>query len=155
MKQSADAGKEGPASADGRETKRSGGRKRNGCCLSEASFIHFPTAAKRSSPAGAALNFWFFWVKPKERNIPIQKQKEMKTFYITLITSILLIVGGFICPPIGIIDSSVLTAVGLLLAFATLAQVPTLMEAARNGQRIRLTKGDFSAEVSSENPPQA
>ena len=55
----------------------------------------------------------------------------------------------------GIIDSSVLTAVGLLLAFATLAQVPTLMEAARNGQRIRLTKGDFSAEVSSENPPQA
>ena len=155
MKQSADAGKEEPASADGRETKRSGGRKRNGCCLSEASFIHFPTAAKRSSPAGAALNFWFFWFKPKERNISIQKQKEMKTFYITLITSILLIVGGFICPPMGIIDSSVLTAVGLLLAFATLAQVPTLMEAARNGQRIRLTKGDFSAEVSSENPPQA
>ena len=140
-------------SADGREAERRGGRKRNGCCLSEASFIHFPTAAKRSSPAGAALNFWFFWVKPKERNIPIQKQQEMKTFYITLITSILLIVGGFICPPMGIIDSSVLTAVGLLLAFATLAQVPTLMEAARNGQRIRLTKGDFSAEVSSENPP--
>ena len=79
----------------------------------------------------------------------------MKTFYITLITSILLIIGGFICPPMGIIDSSVLTAVGLLLAFATLAQVPTLMEAAHNGQRIRLTKGDFSAEVSSENPPQA
>ena len=151
--QLADQGREGPASADGRETKRSGGRKRNGCCLSEASFIHFPTAAKRSSPDGAALTFWFFWVKPKERNISIQKQKEMKTFYITLITSILLIVGGFICPPMGIIDSSVLTAVGLLLAFATLAQVPTLMEAARNGQRIRLTKGDFSAEVSSENPP--
>ena len=116
---------------------------------------HIMVGVKRSSPAGAALNFWFFWFKPKERNISIQKQKEMKTFYITLITSILLIVGGFICPPMGIIDSSVLTAVGLLLAFATLAQVPTLMEAARNGQRIRLTKGDFSAEVSSENPPQA
>ena len=113
---------------------------------------HIMVGVKRSS---AALNFWFFWVKPKERNISIQKQKEMKTFYITLITSILLIIGGFICPPMGIIDSSVLTAVGLLLAFATLAQVPTLMEAARNGQRIRLTKGDFSAEVSSENPPQA
>ena len=111
---------------------------------------HIMVGVKRSS---AALNFWFFWVKPKERNISIQKQKEMKTFYITLITSILLIVGGFICPPMGIIDSSVLTAVGLLLAFATLAQVPTLIEAARNGQRIRLTKGDFSAEVSSENPP--
>ena len=54
-------------SADGREAERRGGRKRNGCCLSEASFIHFPTAAKRSSPDGAALTFWFFWVKPKER----------------------------------------------------------------------------------------
>ena len=63
-------------SADGREAERRGGRKRNGCCLSEASFIHFPTAAKRSSPDGAALTFWFFWVKPKERNhrlVPSQK----------------------------------------------------------------------------------
>ena len=60
--------KKGPASADGREAERRGGRNRNGCCLSEASFIHFPTAAKRSSPDGAALTFWFFWVKPKERN---------------------------------------------------------------------------------------
>ena len=54
-------------SADGREAERRGGRNRNGCCLSEASFIHFPPAAKRSSPDGAALTFWFFWVKPKER----------------------------------------------------------------------------------------
>ncbi|MDY4551388.1 MAG: hypothetical protein SPD54_06125 [Parabacteroides sp.] len=38
--------------------------------MSEASFIHFPTAAKRSSPDGAALTFWFFWVKPKERTSP-------------------------------------------------------------------------------------
>ena len=65
--------------------------------------------------------------------------------------SILLIVGGFICPPIGVIDSSVLTAVGMLLAFAILAQIPTLIEAAKGGKTIRLQKGDFSAEVSSEN----
>lgn len=77
----------------------------------------------------------------------------MRTFYITLTTSIILIIGGFICPPMGIIDSSVLTAVGLLLAFATLAQVPTLIEATKNGQRIRLSKGDFSAEVSSDQAP--
>ena len=74
----------------------------------------------------------------------------MRTFRITLILSILLIVGGFICPPIGVIDSSVLTAVGMLLAFAILAQVPTLIEAAKGGKTIRLQKGDFSAEVSSE-----
>ena len=133
--------------------------------LFERSEFHpFPDRSKAKQPSRCSLDLLVLLgqakrtessvgAKPKERNIPIQKQKEMKTFYITLITSILLIVGGFICPPMGIIDSSVLTAVGLLLAFATLAQVPTLMEAARNGQRIRLTKGDFSAEVSSENPP--
>ena len=75
----------------------------------------------------------------------------MRTFRNTLILSILLIVGGFICPPIGVIDSSVLTAVGMLLAFVILAQIPTLIEAAKGGKTIRLQKGDFSAEVSSEN----
>lgn len=74
----------------------------------------------------------------------------MTTFRVTLILSILLIVGGFVCPPMGVIDSSVLTAVGMLLAFAILAQVPTLIEATKGGKTIRLQKGDFSAEVSSE-----
>ena len=40
----------------------------------------------------------------------------MKTFYVSLILSILLLVGGFLSPPLGIIDSSVLSAVGLLFA---------------------------------------
>ena len=74
----------------------------------------------------------------------------MRTFRITLSLSILLIVGGFVCPPLGVIDGSVLTAIGMLLAFAILAQVPTLIEAAKAGKTIRLQKGDFSAEVSSD-----
>ena len=74
----------------------------------------------------------------------------MRTFRLTLALSILLIVGGFICPPMGVIDGSVLTAVGLLLAFASLAQLPLLIEAAKGGRRIRLQKGDFTAGVSSE-----
>ena len=74
----------------------------------------------------------------------------MRTFYITLTVSLMLIVGGFLVPPLGIIDGSVLTAVGLLLMFATLAQVPSIIDAARNGKSIKLTKGDFTAEVSSE-----
>ena len=74
----------------------------------------------------------------------------MKTFHLTLVLSVLLIVGGFICPPMGVIDGSVLTAVGLLLAFAILALLPRLLEAASGGKTIRLQKGDFSAEVSSE-----
>ena len=72
----------------------------------------------------------------------------MKTFHITLATSVLLIAGGFLSPPIGIIDGSVITAVGLLLGFSVAAQIPALLSAARSGQSIRLQKGDFSAEVS-------
>ena len=73
----------------------------------------------------------------------------MKTFYLTLAISLLLIVGGFLFPPMGIIDGSVLTAVGELLMFGALAQVPALISAAKNGKSIKLTKGDFTAEVSS------
>lgn len=77
----------------------------------------------------------------------------MKTFYTTLIFSIMLIVGGFFVPPLGIIDGSVLTAVGLLLMFAVLAQVPGILQAVRDGERIKLSKGDFSAEVSRTSYP--
>ena len=73
----------------------------------------------------------------------------MKTFYLTLAISLLLIIGGFLLPPMGIIDGSVLTAVGELLMFGVLAQVPALISAAKNGKCIKLSKGDFTAEVSS------
>ena len=46
----------------------------------------------------------------------------MKVFYLTLAISLLLIIGGFLLPPMGIIDGSVLTAVGELLMFGVLAQ---------------------------------
>ena len=75
----------------------------------------------------------------------------MKTFHITLILSILLLVGGFLSPPMGVIDGSVLSAVGLLLAFASLSQLPLLAEAIRNGKSFQLTKGAITAEVSSSN----
>ena len=77
----------------------------------------------------------------------------MKTFYLTLALSILLIVGGFFCPPMGVIDGSVLTAVGLLFSFATLAQVPEIIKSARDGKTIRLQNGTFSATVSGEREP--
>lgn len=73
----------------------------------------------------------------------------MKLLYLNLTVSILLFIGGFFTPPIGIIDGSVLTAVGLLLMFAALAQLPTITDAIRNGKSIKLTKGDSSIEVSS------
>ena len=52
-------------------------------------------------------------------------------------------------PPMGIIDGSVLTAVGELLMFGVLAQVPTLIDAAKNGKSVKISKGDFTAEVTS------
>ena len=73
----------------------------------------------------------------------------MKIFYLTFAISLLLIIGGFLLPPMGIIDGSVLTAVGELLMFGVLAQLPALIDAAKHGKSIKLTKGDFTAEVSS------
>ena len=71
----------------------------------------------------------------------------MKVLYITSILSALLIIGGFFCPPIGVIDGSVLTAVGLLLMFAVVAQIP---DALRSGRRIKITHADTTAEISSD-----
>ena len=73
----------------------------------------------------------------------------MKIFYLTFAISLLLIIGGFLLPPMGIIDGSVLTAVGELLMFSVLAQLPAIIDAAKNGKSIKVTKGDFTAEVSS------
>ena len=73
----------------------------------------------------------------------------MKVFYLTLAISLLLIIGGFLLPPMGIIDGSVLTAVGELLMFGVLAQVPAFIDAAKNGKSVKISKGDFTAEVTS------
>ncbi len=53
----------------------------------------------------------------------------MRTLNITLTISLLLIVGGFITPPIGQIDGSVLTAVGMLVLFATVEKIPEAIRA--------------------------
>ena len=82
----------------------------------------------------------------------------MKIFNVTLIVSICLIVGGFLVPPVGIIDGSVLTAVGELFGFAALARVPEVLKSVRDGKSITFSKGDLKVDVSSksgEHPPEA
>lgn len=69
----------------------------------------------------------------------------MRVFTITFILSVALIIGGFFCPPLGVIDGSVLSAVGLLLLFATIDKMP---EAIKAGKSFKVSKGDFTAEVS-------
>lgn len=66
-------------------------------------------------------------------------------FWLCLITSIVLIVWGFILPPMGEIDGSVLTAVGELFGFATLA---VGYQALNEGLSTRISKGNVSIEVS-------
>lgn len=72
----------------------------------------------------------------------------MTVYRITLIVSILLIVGGFFCPPMGSIDGSVLTAVGLLLMFAVVEKLP---EAIAAGRSVKIQRGDTSLEVTAKN----
>ena len=75
----------------------------------------------------------------------------MKTFYATFILSVLLIVVGFFLPPVGVIDGSVVTSVGELLMFAVIAQMPSLVAAAKNGRSIKVQRGDASVEITSTN----
>lgn len=71
----------------------------------------------------------------------------MRIFRITFVLSVALIVGGFFCPPIGEIDGSVLSAVGLLLMFATIDKIP---EAIKTGKSIKIQKGDLELEVTKD-----
>ena len=79
------------------------------------------------------------------------RAKKTIPFWICLIVSIGLIVAGFCVPPMGIIDGSVLTAVGILFGFASLAQVPVIIEVAGY---VRMTKGDMTIEANSINQNQ-
>ena len=74
----------------------------------------------------------------------MMKVKRTIPFWICLIVSISLIVAGFCVPPMGIIDGSVLTAVGILFGFATLAQIPVIIEVAGY---VKMTKGDMTIEA--------
>lgn len=71
----------------------------------------------------------------------------MRVFYIAFFLSVALIIGVFFCPPIGEIDGSVLTAVGLLILFATVEKIP---EANKVGRLFKVSKGDLELEVSAK-----
>ena len=60
------------------------------------------------------------------------------------LTSIALFVASFIVPPTGVIDPSILKAVALMFAFATLAEA---REAIREGLGVKLTHGQTTIEV--------
>lgn len=65
------------------------------------------------------------------------------------IISAALVVAGFVVPPLGHIDPSVFTAVGLLLGFKVL---DTLPELARRGTDVTFQRGNTSVSVNNPDP---
>jgi len=73
--------------------------------------------------------------------------RNIVEFWICLLTTIGLLVGGFFTPPMAVIDGSVLQAGGLLLGFATIAQLPVVIGSAKNA---KITHGDTVIEVTNK-----
>lgn len=69
------------------------------------------------------------------------------TFAVCFFVSVGLIVGGFFVPPMGIIDGSVLKAVGELLLFPTLLYGFRAIEL---GLTVKFQKGDTTVEIHRE-----
>ena len=66
------------------------------------------------------------------------------TVVICFFVSVGLMIGGFFVPPMGVIDGSVLTAVGELLLFPTLLYAYRALEL---GYKVKFQKGETSIEV--------
>lgn len=65
-------------------------------------------------------------------------------FWITLCVSLGLIIGGFFVPPRGIIDGSILTSIGIIFLWPSLA---TLTKAIENGRVAKLNFGHNSVSI--------
>ena len=83
-----------------------------------------------------------------------EKAAEQRTFLMSRITfaicffvSVGLIIGGFFVPPMGVIDGSILTAIGELLLFPTLLYG---FRAVELGLTIKFSKGDATIEISKD-----
>ena len=66
------------------------------------------------------------------------------SFWVCLCTSLVLIALGFLVPPVGDIHPSVLTAVGELFGFATLAVVA---DAIKFGYDAKITNGNTTVQI--------
>lgn len=76
-----------------------------------------------------------------------QPHADKHIFYICLGIAILLFIGGFFCPPKGVIDGSVLTASGILLAFAALGVAGQNLA---NGKEVTFKKDDINLTIGDE-----
>lgn len=63
---------------------------------------------------------------------------------VCFVISVILLIAGFLLPPMGIIDGSVLTAVGALLLFPVIIYGFRAIEL---GLEVKIQKGDTSVEI--------
>lgn len=78
----------------------------------------------------------------------IMKQHADKYIFIgCLILAAAMFVGGFFCPPMGVIDGSVLKAGGILLGFAALAVAGQNLA---NGKEVTFNHGDTEVKISND-----
>jgi hypothetical protein len=75
------------------------------------------------------------------------KHADKPIFYVCLIMSIILLVASFLLPPQGVIDPSVLTATGILFAFAALGVAGQNLA---NGKDVTFKKGDMEFTIDDE-----
>ena len=70
--------------------------------------------------------------------------------FVCFVVSVVLVVVGFIVPPTGVIDSSVLIAVGELGFFSTITKIPDFIKALKNGASLEIEKGDTHIKIEGE-----
>lgn len=69
--------------------------------------------------------------------------------WITLLTSVGLLIASFIVPPLGIISPSVLQGVAELFAFAALFRLPNIIQSISDGKQVTLSHGSTTVTVAS------
>lgn len=75
-------------------------------------------------------------------------KKRKILLWTTFGISAALVIAGFILPPLGIIDNSVLIAVGELGFFGVLAEIPSYLESKKD---ISITKGNATITIADMN----
>lgn len=65
-------------------------------------------------------------------------------FIVCLLLAALMFVGGFFCPPMGVIDGSVLKAAGILLGFAALGVAGQNLA---NGKDVTFNHGETEIKI--------
>lgn len=73
-----------------------------------------------------------------------KEQADKYIFIVCLAVAVSLFVGGFFCPPMGVIDGSILKAAGILLGFAALGVAGQNLA---NGKEVTFRKDDIDLTI--------